>query len=108
MPVTSQSPDHSIYFCSKLSASHRGTSLGPFVCGAKKNSLISIPGYHWYNTFHPGWHTERCEQPRVARPAGVAPSDARSIEQLRVTVSSQEQPRAARLFCATASGKKPH
>jgi hypothetical protein len=35
--------------------------------------------------------TERCEQPRVARLAGVAPSDARSIGQLRVTVSSQER-----------------
>jgi hypothetical protein len=36
--------------------------------------------------------TGRCEQPREARPAGVAPSDARRIGQLRV---SQEQPGAA-------------
>jgi hypothetical protein len=49
-----------------------------------------------------------CEQPRVAKPAGVAPSDARSIEQLRVTVSSQQRPRAARLYRVTASGNKPH
>jgi hypothetical protein len=38
----------------------------------------------------------RYEQPRVARPIGVAPSGARSIEQLRITASIQEQPRAAR------------
>jgi hypothetical protein len=43
------------------------------------------------------WPTGRCDQPRLARPAGVAPSDSRSTEQLRVAVNSQMQPRAARL-----------
>jgi hypothetical protein len=52
--------------------------------------------------------TERYEQPRVARFAGVEPGDKRSIEQLRETVISQEQPRSATLYRATASDKKPH
>jgi hypothetical protein len=52
--------------------------------------------------------TGRFEQPRVARSAGVAPSDSRSIEQLQVAVSSEKQPRAARFYRATVSDKKTH
>jgi hypothetical protein len=51
--------------------------------------------------------TGRSEQPRVSKSAGVAFCDARSIEQLRVTASSQEQPREDLLGCVTASDKKP-
>jgi hypothetical protein len=37
----------------------------------------------------------------------VALGDARSTEQLRVTTSSQEQPREAMLYHVTASDKQP-
>jgi hypothetical protein len=47
--------------------------------------------------------------PRLFRTiAGVEPGDKRSTEQLRETVISQEQPRSATLYRATASDKKPH
>jgi len=83
--------------------------LMPLFLEEYKLDLIRVAARKWCSTardqgdmFCP---TERCEQPRVARPAGVAPGDARSIEQLRVAVSGQEQPRAARLYRATASDK---
>jgi hypothetical protein len=38
----------------------------------------------------------------------MAPSEAHSIEQLRITVGSQEPPPAAKHFRATASDKKTH
>jgi hypothetical protein len=45
--------------------------------------------------------TERFEQPREARPAGVVPSDARSIEKFLVTVRCQK--RATRMACRARS-----